>query len=144
MEAQIISVLAPLVLIGIGILLIALEIIVPLFFIIWFGFGFVICGLISFFYIFSDGLNQIALAFFISIILLIILRGKVLDYLNKNSKEIKTNFFDEEGKGIIKNGLVFYKGTFWEIDSKDNDFADGEKVLVKGTYKNLAKVEKIS
>ena len=40
-----------------------------------------------------------------------------MDKFFKSQTEVSDNFFDEKGIGEIKNSKVFYKGTYWEIDS---------------------------
>ena len=60
----------------------------------------------------------------------------------ENAKPI--TFFDEKGIGEIKNSKVFYKATYWDIDSKidEKEFVEGEKVVVLKTHKNQATIEK--
>ena len=58
--------------------------------------------------------------------------------------EISDDFFNERGIGEIKNSKVFYKGTYWKIDSKIkiDSFEEGEKVVVLKTFKNSATIQK--
>ena len=76
--------------------------------------------------------------------LLIFLRKKVLESFLKSRKDISDNFFDKKGIGEIKNSKVFYKGTYWEIDSNLNakEFVEGEKVEVLKTSNNMATIQK--
>lgn len=145
MENQIIlSVLSPYILLAIGVFLIAFEAIVTSFFLIWFGIGFLITALISVYYPFSDGVWQVAVSCIIALVLLFLLREKATNKFLNSSEEISDNFFEGGGIGQIKNGKVFFKGTYWEIDSvlDDVQFSEGEKVNVIKAYKNFAKIEK--
>ena len=135
MQTQIIlSVIDPYILLAIGVALIAFEAVIVSFVLVWFGVGFVLTALISYIYIFGDGIWQIATASLISLILLLLLRKKVLESFLKSKK----------GIGEIKNSKVFYKATYWDIDSKidEKEFVEGEKVVVLKTHKNQATIEK--
>lgn len=145
MPTQIIlSVIDPYILLAIGVALIAFEAVIASFVLIWFGFGFILTALISYIYIFSDGLWQIAIASIFSLILLLLFRKKALESFLKSKKDISDNFFDEKGIGEIKNSKVLYKATYWDIDSSidEKEFVEGEKVVVLKTFKNKATIEK--
>lgn len=145
MPTQIIlSVIDPYILLAIGVALIAFEAVIASFVLIWFGFGFILTALISYIYIFSDGLWQIAIASIFSLILLLLFRKKALESFLKSKKDISDNFFDEKGMGEIKNSKVLYKATYWDIDSSidEKEFVEGEKVVVLKTFKNKATIEK--
>ena len=145
MQIQImLSVFDPYILLAIGVALIALEAVITSFILIWFGIGFIITAAISYLYPFSDGVWQLATASVISLILLFLLRKKVLESFLKSQKNISDNFLDEKGIGEIKNSMVLYKGTYWQIDSKfeDKEFNEGEKVIVLKTFRNHATIEK--
>lgn len=145
MPTQIIlSVIDPYILLAIGVALIALEAVIASFVLVWFGIGFVLTALLSYFLAFNDGIWQIATASIISLILLLMLRKKALESFLKSKKDISDNFFDEKGIGEIRNSKVFYKATYWDIDSKldEKEFLDGEKVVVLKTHKNKATIEK--
>ena len=145
MPTQIIlSVIDPYILLAIGVALIAFEALIASFVLIWFGFGFILTALISYVYIFSDGLWQIAIASIFSLILLLLFRKKALESFLKSKKDISDNFLDEKGIGEIKNSKVFYKATYWDIDSTidEKEFVEGEKVIVLKTHKNHATIEK--
>lgn len=134
----------PYVLLGIGVVLIGLEAVITSFILIWFGLGFLITALISVLYVFPNGVWQLAVVGIISLLFIMMLRKKILKKFLASSENISDNFFDEKGFGEIKNQKVFYKGTYWEIDSSldAKDFKEGEKVLVKKTFKNFAVIEK--
>ena len=80
----------------------------------------------------------------ISLVFIILLRKKALETFFSSKKELTDDFLNEKGVGEIKNSKVFYKGTYWEIDSKidEKEFIDGEKVVVLKTSKNHATIEK--
>ncbi|MDY3200975.1 MAG: nodulation efficiency protein D [Arcobacter sp.] len=145
MELQImLSAVDPYILLAIGVALIALEALIVSFILIWFGIGFIIVALISYFFIFSGAVWQLAIVSLISLFLILILRKKVLEKFLKSKMEISDDFFNEKGIGEIKNSKVFYKGTYWEIDSKldEKKFKEGEKVVVLKTSRNSATIEK--
>ena len=145
METQIaLSLFDPYILLVIGILFFAFEAILGSFIIIWFGIGFGITAFISNYYRFSDGIWQLSIVSLISIILLLVFRKKILEIIFKSKDEISDDFFNERGIREIKNSKVFYKGTYWKIDSKIkiDSFEEGEKVVVLKTFKNSATIQK--
>uniref|UniRef100_UPI0040473264 NfeD family protein n=1 Tax=Aliarcobacter sp. TaxID=2321116 RepID=UPI0040473264 len=145
MPTQIIlSVIDPYILLAIGVALVAFEAVIASFILIWFGIGFIITAGISLFYGFSDGIWQIAVASLISLFFIFILRKKALESFLKSKRDISDDFLNEKGIGEIKNSKVFYKATYWDIDSKidEKEFVEGEKVVVLKTHKNQATIEK--
>ena len=138
------SIFDPYVLLGIGVILIAFEAIITSFILIWFGIGFIITALISYIYVFNDGVWQLAIASFISVLLLALLRKKAFEKFLQSDEEISDNFLDEKGFGEIKNQKVYYKGTYWQIDGSidESKFNEGEKVIVTKTHKNSATISK--
>ena len=140
----ILDVIDPFILLAIGIALIAFEAVIASFILIWFGVGFVVVAIISSLYIFSDGIWQIAAASIISLLLLFLLRKKVLEKFLNSRKDISDDFLNEKGIGEIRNSKVFYKATYWDIDSNidEKEFFEGEKVVVLKTHKNTAIIEK--
>lgn len=145
MEIKImLSVIDPYILLAIGVVLIAFEAIITSFILIWFGVGFLITALISVFYNFNDGMWQLAIASFLSILLLMLLRKKAFDKFFNSNEQINDNFLNEAGIGEIKNNKVFYKGTYWEIDKEVDEtvFVEGEKVIITKTFKNFATILK--
>ena len=147
METQIIlDISQPYILLAIGITLIALETFIGSFIVIWFGLGFIITAGISYFYEFSDGIWEIATVSIISLLLILFLRKKFTKIFMKSDINVSDDFFNEKGIGEIKNSKVFYKGTYWEIDSlvEEKQFFEGEKVIVLKILKNNATIKKIS
>ncbi len=140
----ILDVIDPFILLAIGIALIAFEALIASFILIWFGVGFVVIAIVSSMYMFSDGIWQIAAASIISLLLLFLLRKKVLEKFLNSRKNISDDFLNEKGIGEIRNSKVFYKATYWDIDSNidEKEFVEGEKVVVLKTHKNTAIIEK--
>ena len=146
MESLILNPIDPFLLIGLGFLLIASEMLVTAFIMLWFGFGIIIVGIISYFYAYTDGIWQLASASIIALLLLIVLRNKfVREFLNPVDKLPEENFLNEEGQGVIKDGKVYYKSIFWTPDNLGNinDFEEGEVVDVLEALKGKAKIRKI-
>lgn len=141
MQTLILNTISPTILIAIGILLIAAEAATFTFILFWFGIASIIVGIISYIVSFSDGAWQIASIGIIAILLLFFLRTKALYlFLKAKDGEIKDDFLNTKGFGIVKNGKVYYKATFWNCDDIDN-FKDGEKVEVLEAKKNMVKIK---
>lgn len=146
METQVLSLFSPIILIAIGIVLIAIESIFYSFILIWFGFASLIVGVASYLIPFNDGLWQVASISLIAIVLLFLLRTKAMEkFMKPIDEEINDTFLNEDGEGIIQNGKVYFKATYWDIDSSyDLDFEENEKVHVLSASKGKAKIEKIN
>ncbi|NQY93934.1 MAG: nodulation efficiency protein D [Campylobacteraceae bacterium] len=132
------------ILLGIGVILIALEVFITSFVLFWFGLGFIICALISKYYQFSDGIWQILVSCAIAFLLLILFRKKVIEKFLQSKEVVNDDFLNEQGTGEIRNSKVYFKGTYWEIDSinPEDVFENGDKVQVIETHKNYAKIKK--
>lgn len=117
-----------LIFLSVGILLIVAEMLVMGFFLIFFGIGFVVVGLLDFAFE-IDILWQILLAFVISFVLLFALRKPIKRAFHKDNG-IKDEFLDDEGEGEIKEGMVYFKGTLWKADI--SELGEGDKVEVLG------------
>lgn len=143
-QTMFLEIINPYILLGIGVVLIGLEAIVTSFILIWFGLGFILTAFISMFYDFSDGIWQLGIVAIISLLFILLLRKKVLEKFLSSKEDITDNFLEEGGYGEIKNEKVFFKGTYWEIDAAQDEssFKEGEKVIVKKTFKNSATIEK--
>lgn len=138
------SAVDPYILLAIGVALVALEALIASFILIWFGISFIIVAVISYFVVFSGAVWQLATVSLISIILILVLRKKVVEIFLKSKVEVSDDYLNEKGIGKIKNSKVFYKGTYWDIDSQldEKEFIEGEKVEVLKTFKNKATIEK--
>ena len=106
--------------------------------------SFIIVAVISYFVVFSGAVWQLATVSLISIILILVLRKKVVEIFLKSKVEVSDDYLNEKGIGEIKNSKVFYKGTYWDIDSQldEKEFIEGEKVEVLKTFKNSATIQK--
>lgn len=126
---------------GIGVILMGLEITLNSFYIIWFGIGFCAVGVLEYFMPFPSGIHQIATALAIAFLLLLTLKQKVKNLIRQSEKEIKDDFLNEVGDGIIKHGMVEFKGTLWEIDQEYKNLQDGTIVKVLQTKGNKAQIK---
>lgn len=147
METQtimLLDIINPYILLGIGVILIGLEAVIASFILIWFGLGFILTAFISMGFEFSDGVWQLATVAIISLLFIVLLRKKVLEKFLDSEEKVTDNFLSEGGIGEIKNSKVFFKGTYWEINSDidESEFKEGEKVEVIETSKNYAKIKK--
>lgn len=135
--------ISPIWLIGIGIRLIGLESIIMSFFVIWFGFGLILVGLSSYIIVYPNIYIQFISVLLVSSLLLFLLKNKFVKKFIKEPEEDK-NFLDEEGEGIIKEGKLYYKGSFFNIKSTDDSsYKENETVNVLKIKLNDAYVKKI-
>ena len=116
--------------IALGIIFIIAEVLFMDFTLIFFGIGFLSVGILSFFVNLSWQI-QLLLAAVLSIVLLVMLKKRIKTAFFKPKEKLEDNFLDENGIGEIKNGMVYYKSTFWKSDEIAN-LADGQKVRVRG------------
>lgn len=56
------------------------------------------------------------------------------------SKKSKDDFLDESGEGVVKEGMIYFKGTMWRADT--SALADGDKVRVLGIKNGEIIIEK--
>jgi hypothetical protein len=110
-----------------GIALVAIEIVTASFVLFWFGVGFLAVAGMSYFYDFQDGMVQLAWAFSIGVVLMYLLRSRFVT-LVMASKEEFADAFEGEGEGVVQNGKVFFKGTYW--DGNIEGLSEGDKVTV--------------
>lgn len=128
--------MSSLYLISIGIILGILELMIGNFFIIFFAISFFIVALIN--YIFPLNLEfQIVLITLISVISLLLFR-KFFKHKNIESND---DFLCEGGRGIVKNGMVYYKGTYWIFD-EISSLKEGDIVEIEGIINNQIKIKK--
>lgn len=143
MENQILSVISPTILVAVGIALIALEAILFSFIAFWFGLATLLVGISSYFFRYGDGLWQLVAISIISLVLLFTLRTKAMElFMKSKDHEHNDDFLNESGEGVIKDGRVYFKATYWKIDS-DESFEEGEKVKILSTKGSVASVEKL-
>ncbi|PSM51864.1 nodulation efficiency protein D (NfeD) [Campylobacter blaseri] len=118
----------------------AFELMIANFILIFFGLGFFIVGILSFFIKISWEW-QMLIAFVLSLVLMFVLKKPFKRWFHRYSEEIKDNYFDEEGVGEIKNGMVYYKGTFWQSDDIAG-LEEGAKVEVLGVKDSKIKIKR--
>jgi len=115
------------------------------FVLLFFGFGFILVGFLNFIVPFSWEW-QLLSAFVLSFILIFVFKKPLNRAFHRTSGEYKDNFLDESGFGEIKNGMVYFKGTFWQSDEIDelikNGAKEGDKVKVLGSSNGKIRVEK--
>ncbi|MGE4509912.1 MAG: NfeD family protein [Sulfurimonadaceae bacterium] len=147
METQILEPFAPWVLLGIGIALVAFESFLLSFVALWFGLGCIIMALVSMFVVFEEGVWQLAWASLLALGMLFTLRTRAMEKFLEPAEpvEIREDYLNESGYGVIENGMVHYKATYWTPEhAKGEVFAEGEEVFVAGTHKGRAKISKIA
>lgn len=141
-QTLILNPIAPAILIGAGIALIAIEALVFSFAIVWFGIGSIIIGAISYVIVFNDGIWQLASIALIAMILLLVLRTKAIKrFLKPKDEEYKDNAYNEKGIGVIKEGKVYYKATYWDVDPRlIEKLEENQKVEVLSVKGSIATI----
>lgn len=56
------------------------------------------------------------------------------------SKKSKDDFLDESGQGVVKEGMVYFKGTLWRADT--SGLNEVQSVKVKGIQNGKIIIEK--
>ena len=56
------------------------------------------------------------------------------------SKKSKDDFLDESGQGVVKEGMIYFKGTLWRDDT--SSLSEGQSVKVKGIQNGKIIIEK--
>ena len=56
------------------------------------------------------------------------------------SKKSKDDFLDESGQGVVKDGMIYFKGTMWRADT--SDLSEGQSVKVQGIQNGKIIIEK--
>ncbi len=134
--------ISPWFLIGLGIALIALEMFFISFVLLFFGQGFIIVGIISFF-IAMSGEMQILFSLLIGGALTYLLRTTFIKTMRPDDLPLET--FETGDIGIIVQSntelRVEYKGTTWSLHpGTAPEPKVGEKVIVVELKNNLAKI----
>jgi len=141
MDTVTLSPISPTILVAIGIFLIALEAMVFNFVLFWFGLAAIIVGIFSLVFHFTDGLWQLADIAIVSLMLLLTLRTKALTIFlkSKDGDEVKDDFLNEKGIGVVKNNKIYYKATYWECDDIDK-LKNGQKVAILEAKKGKVRI----
>ena len=133
--------MSPLILISIGLLLLVTDIFLFTVVLLWFGIGFIIVGVVDFFYPMTI-LIQILLISIITLLLVLILTRPLKRWMDSSDEEINEDFLNVEGTGEIFQGMVKYKGTQWRYESKSSKkYHEGDKVKVSKTAHGIAYIE---
>ena len=56
------------------------------------------------------------------------------------SKKSKDDFLDESGQGVVKDGMIYFKGTMWRADT--SGLSEEQSVKVKGIQNGKIIIEK--
>lgn len=56
------------------------------------------------------------------------------------TKKSKDNFLDDSGQGVVKEGMIYFKGTLWRADVSGVE--EGQSVNVKGIQNGEIIIEK--
>lgn len=134
--------LSTLVLFGIGLGLIAIEAMMMIFFVVWIGLGFLITSIINFIYPLESFWYQIGTTAVIALILFALFYKPLKRLLNK-AEEVKDDFIQDTGIGTIKNNMLSYQGTYFQVVNMDISNMDNTKVNVTKIDKNSAWIELI-
>lgn len=143
---QMISVIPLWIMITIGVLLMATEMLTMTFVLALFGLAFVLTGVAGLFIDFSSGEIQLITAFVIGLILTILLRKTLQERIyHAKELEMETLTTGEEGE-IIATGdgdfRVAYKGTTWAIENLEElELENGMRVLVQALKNNKATIQ---
>ena len=123
-------------LIAIGILLIGLEALIFSFVLFFLGLGFIVVGVVSNFYMFDNGIVQIAVAFVLALLLAYVFRNMLLKRMSKESKELEERAHIS-GVGIVIDGTVKFHGTYWKTLNDLSVYEEGDKVTVVDVVDNM-------
>lgn len=56
------------------------------------------------------------------------------------TKKSKDDFLDESGEGVVKEGMIYFKGTMWRADT--SGLREGQSVKVRGIQNGKIIIEK--
>ncbi len=129
------------ILVALGIALIVLEMVILSFYLIWLGIAFVIVGILTLFYPFGSAYSQLALAAVLAVVLLLLFNEKAKKLLFKKSPEHEDVFLNEGGEGVVKEGRILYKGTYWDPYPGDLVLSEGQRVKIKRIRGNRVEIE---
>ena len=123
-------------LLAIGILLIGLEALIFSFVLFFFGIGFIVVALISQFYLFDNGLVQVAVAFVFALLFAGVFRKNLLQKISQESKEVEERAH-VSGFGTVEEGMVKFHGTYWKSVEDISTYEEGSKVEVVDVVDNM-------
>ena len=121
--------ISPFIMIAIGALLCAAELMLFSFYLLFFGLAFIIVGAVNFGVAF-EWPYQILGVSALAIVLLALLKAPLKSKFMARKESFNEEFLDEAGVGEIRENMVYFKGTLWKYDGA---LKNGEKVQVLGT-----------
>ncbi|WP_148787657.1 NfeD family protein [Campylobacter concisus] len=121
--------ISPFIMIAIGALLCAAELMLFSFYLLFFGLAFIIVGAVNFGFNFEWPYQILGVAG-LAIILLVLLKAPLKSKFMSRKESFNEEFLDEAGVGEIRENMVYFKGTLWKYDGA---LKNGEKVQVLGT-----------
>lgn len=122
----------------VGICLMLAELMFGSFYLLFCGLGFLATGILSFFIDFNWYFGLTLSAFF-SLVLIFILKKP---FKKSQKNKINDDFLNECGFGVIKNDMVYFKGTFWHFDEGlKSKLNDGDRVEILSTKDNFAVIK---
>ena len=121
--------ISPFIMIAIGALLCAAELMLFSFYLLFFGVAFIIVGAVNFGFGFEWPYQILGVAG-LAIILLVLLKAPLKSKFMAKKESFNEEFLDEPGVGEIRENMVYFKGTLWKYDGV---LKNGEKVQVLGT-----------
>ena len=121
--------ISPFIMIAIGALLCAAELMLFSFYLLFFGLAFIIVGAVNFGVAFEWPYQILGVAA-LAIILLVLLKTPLKSKFMAKKESFNEEFLDEPGVGEIRENMVYFKGTLWKYDGA---LKNGEKVQVLGT-----------
>ncbi|MDR2635842.1 MAG: hypothetical protein LBC08_03305 [Campylobacteraceae bacterium] len=128
----------------IGVAILALEVAVGSFYLLWYGLGLIVSGAVGWALGSEEWIMQGVIGLGIGLVLMIAFRKRLAEKML--GKKIRDEFLLEEGEGVIKDGgLVEFRGTTWRYDKeKSDEFEINERVIVRPTKTNRVFVKKIA
>ena len=121
--------ISPFIMLAIGALLCAAELMLFSFYLLFFGLAFIIVGAVNFGVVFEWPYQILGVAT-LAIILLALLKAPLKSKFMAKKESFNEEFLDEAGVGEIRENMVYFKGTLWKYDGA---LKNGEKVQVLGT-----------
>lgn len=134
------------IMLTLGVLLLAAELLSATFVMLFFGIAFILVGLVGFFMSWPSGEVQLLLAMVLGGVLTYALRGFFMQSMKKQDLPLETMQVGDTGIIVENDGhlRVNYKGTTWGLKkSADFEIKAGDEVLVQALKNNVAFIQKL-
>ncbi|MDA3807709.1 MAG: hypothetical protein PF440_07335 [Thiomicrorhabdus sp.] len=134
------------IMLTLGVLLLAAELLSATFVMLFFGIAFILVGLIGFFVNWPSGEVQLLIAMVLGGILTYALRGFFIQSMPKKDLPLETMQVGDTGMIVENDGhlRVDYKGTTWGLKkAADFEIKAGDEVLVEALKNNVAYIQKL-